>query len=216
MSYIKNLICRQGNFELNIPSLEWPDEGVSALTGPSGSGKSTLALALCGLNPVKKGFQWIFKDSDMALLSPPERKISFLFQSLELFPHINAEQNILFPAQAQKMSREEIKKRLPVLQEHLDLASFLKKPVHLLSGGEKQRVALARALIVKPRFLILDEPFSSLDPELKRKSIVLLKKVLEEEKCPTLFISHDADEIKSLAGRVFYIQKGRISSVSEN
>ena len=192
--------------------MEWPDKGVSALTGPSGSGKSTFALALCGLKKVEKGFQWIFKDQDMVLLSPPERNISLLFQSLELFPHMNTEQNILFPAQARKMNRKEIQERLLVLQEHLQFSAFLKKPVHLLSGGEKQRVALARALIVKPRFLILDEPFSSLDEELKESSIQLLKKILEREKCPTLLISHDKEELKSLAQKVFYIQKGQLQS----
>lgn len=212
MSYIKNLICRQGDFTLDIPSMEWPDEGISALSGPSGSGKSTLALALCGLKPVEEGFRWIFKDKDIALLSPPKRNISLLFQSLELFPHMSAEQNILFPAQVRKMTKEQISERLSVLQEHLQFSAFLKKPVHLLSGGEKQRVALARALIVKPDFLILDEPFSSLDAPLKENSVRLLRKVLEQEPCPTLLISHSAEEIQSLAQKVFYIQDGELHS----
>ena len=212
MPYVKNLICNQGDFKLDIPSMEWPDEGISALTGPSGSGKSTLALALCGLKKVEKGFQWLFKEQDMALLPPPERNISLLFQSLELFPHMNAEKNILFPAQARKISKEQTQERFLVLQEYLQLSSFLKKPVHLLSGGEKQRVALARALIVKPRFLILDEPFSSLDEVIKKNAIQLLKKILEWEKCPTLLISHDKEEIESLARKVFYIQNGQLQS----
>lgn len=192
--------------------MECSEEGVSALSGPSGSGKSTLALALCGLKPVENGFQWIVKGRDMALLSPPERNISLLFQSLELFPHMSTEQNILFPAQARKMTKEQISKRLSILQEHLHFTSFLKKPVHLLSGGEKQRVALARALIVKPDFLILDEPFSSLDASLKENAIHLLKKLLEQEHCPTLLISHSEEEIKSLAQKVFYIRDGQLQS----
>ena len=192
--------------------MEWPDEGISALSGPSGSGKSTFALALCGLKKVEKGFQWLFKKQDMALLSPPERNISLLFQNLELFPHMSAEQNILFPAQARKIPKDETQKRLLVLEEHLQVFSFFKKPVHLLSGGEKQRVALARALVVKPRFLILDEPFSSLDEELKKNSIQLLKKILDWEKCPALLISHDKEEIESLAQKVFYIQNGQLQS----
>ena len=212
MSYIKNLICHQGDFTLDIPYMEWPDEGVSALSGPSGSGKSTLALALCGLKPVEKGFQWMVKDKDIALVSPPKRNISLLFQSLELFPHMNAEQNILFPAQVRKMPKEQISERLSILQEHLQFSAFLKKLVHLLSGGEKQRVALARALIVKPDFLILDEPFSSLDASLKKSATYLLKKVLEQEKCPTLLISHSTEEIKSLAQHVFYIRDGQLQS----
>ena len=192
--------------------MEWPDEGISVLTGPSGSGKSTFVLALCGLKTVEKGFQWIFKDQDIALLSPPERNISLMFQSLELFPHMNAEQNILFPAQARKRDKPETQKRMLMLQEHLQLFSFLKKPVYMLSGGEKQRVALARALIVKPRFLILDEPFSSLDVQLRKRVAILLKKILEWEKCPTLLISHSEEEIRSLARKVFYIHEGQLRS----
>ena len=215
MSYIKNLVCNQGDFELNIPSMEWPDEGVSVLTGPSGSGKSTLALALCGLKEVKKGFQWTFKNQDMVLLPPSKRNISLLFQSLELFPHISVEQNIFFPAQARKMPKEEIQNRFLILQEYLQLSAFLKKPVHLLSGGEKQRVALARALIVKSQFLILDEPFSSLDAKLKESSIILLKKILKQDECSTLLISHNAEEIKSLAHWIFYIHNGRLTLVSK-
>ena len=138
MSCIKNLVCRQGDFELNIPSIEWPDEGVSALVGTSGSGKSTFALALCGLKRVEKGFKWIFKGRDLALLSPPERKISLVFQSLELFSHITAEQNILFPAEARKIPKKEIQKRLILLQEYLSLSPFLKKSVNLLSGGRNR------------------------------------------------------------------------------
>ena len=210
MSYIKNLICRQGNFTLDVPSMEWPEGRISALVGPSGSGKSSFALALCGLKPVEKGFEWIFKGQNLALLSPPERKISLLFQTLELFPHLSVEKNILFPAQAQKISYKKTQERFLMLKEYLQLSSFLKNPVYALSGGEKQRVALARALVVKSDFLILDEPFSSLDATLKQSSISLVKRILEKEKCSTLFISHDNREIESLAEAIFFIKEGRL------
>lgn len=190
--------------------MEWPEEKISALVGPSGSGKSSFALALCGLKPVEKGFEWIFKDHNLALLPPPKRKISLLFQTLELFPHLSVEKNILFPAKAQKISYKETQERFLMLQEYLQLSAFLKKPVYKLSGGEKQRVALARSLIVTPDFLILDEPFSSLDVELKKDSIALLKKILEKEKCSTLFISHDNQEVESLAEFVFFIKDGQL------
>ena len=190
--------------------MKWPEGVVSALVGPSGSGKSSFALALCGLKPVEKGFEWIFKDRNLALLPPPKRKISLLFQTLELFPYLSAEKNILFPAQAQKMAYKKIQEKFLMLKEYLQLSSFLKNPVHTLSGGEKQRVALARALIIKPDFLILDEPFSSLDANLKKDSISLVKKILEKEKCSTLFISHDIKEIESLAQKVFYLQNGQL------
>ena len=212
MSFIKNLICRQGDFELNIPLMEWPDKKVIALSGPSGSGKSTLALVLCGLKPVKKGFEWIFKDRNLALLSPPARNISLLFQSLELFPNMNAKKNILFPAEARKMSKEAMEKRFFLLTDRLQISSVLKCPVQVLSGGERQRVALARALMVKPDFLILDEPFSSLDDSLKKEAGFLVQEILEAEKLPTLLISHSKEEIKALAHQVFFIRNGRLVS----
>ncbi len=210
MSHIKNLICRQGDFELNIPSLDWPDQEISALAGPSGSGKSTLALSLCGFKPVAKGFEWIYKGQNLSLLPPPERNISLLFQSLALFPHMNAKQNILFPAQARGLNQKALTERLSLLTEALKLSGFLKKQVSLLSGGERQRVALARALIIRGDFLILDEPFSSLNASLKKRATDLLKKVQAQDKNAVLLISHDEEEIKMLARRVFRLQKGRL------
>lgn len=212
LSLIKNLICRKGNFELNIPFWEWPDKGISALSGPNGSGKSTLAFSLCGLHPVEKGFEWIFKGQNLALLPPPKRKISFLFQSLELFSNMSAEQNIFFPARAQKIPKTKWKERFALLRESLQLSGVLKKPVRVLSGGEKQRTALARALMVKSDFLILDEPFSSLDPELKSRAMTLLKNLQAQDKTPVLLISHSEKEVKLLADRAFYLKAGRIVS----
>jgi len=210
LSYIKNLICRQGDFVLDIPFMEWPDKGVSALVGASGSGKSTLATCLCGFKKAEDGFKWIFKDRDINLLSPPDRKISIMLQSLELFPHISAEKNILFPALARRIKKEERVKRLLMIDKFLYLSSFLKKPVHLLSGGEKQRVALARALIINSQFLILDEPFSSLDGKLKKSAMHLIKQIEELDKTPILFISHNEEEIKFLANKKYYLQNGKL------
>ena len=211
MSSIKNLISRQGDFELNIPTLEWPENSITALTGASGAGKSSFALALSGLKPVEKSFEWVFKNRDLAKLSPPNRGISLLFQSLELFPHLSAKQNILFPAQAKKLAKaEKTKTRFNFLQKSLALEAFLDQPVFKLSGGEKQRVALARALILKADFLILDEPFSSLDKKLKEQGRLLLKQILSQDKNSILIISHSEKEIKCLAQKVFYLHKGRL------
>ena len=214
MSHIKNLICRQGNFELNIPSLDWPDQEISALAGPSGSGKSTLALSLCGFKPVAKGFKWIYKGQNLASLPPPQRNISLLFQGLALFPHMSAKQNILFPVHARGLNQSTLKGRLSLLITALELSGFLKKQVSFLSGGEKQRVALARALMVRGDFLILDEPFSSLNSALKKNAIALLKKIQMQDKNAVFLISHNEEEIKYLAQRVFRLQKGRLTSSS--
>ena len=214
MSEIKNCTYQQGNFELSIPYMNLPDEGLSLLTGPSGSGKTTLALVLCGLKKTKLPFSWKFKDQDLAHMPPPDRNISLLFQTLELFPNMSARENILFPAQAKKLHLLEIQDRFSMLQENLNFSSFIDSPVHLLSGGEKQRVALARALIVKPRLLILDEPFTGMDELLKKSCIRLLEKILKD--CfPVLLITHDWQSVRHLTKKTFFLQKGRISSSEE-
>ena len=191
--------------------MELKDEGINILTGPSGSGKSTLALALCGLINIKPSFQWLFKEKNLALLPPPERNISMMFQSLELFPHLTAKKNILFPAQARKQSVLKTKERFQLLIEELELISFLKKSVLNLSGGEKQRVALARALIVTSDFLILDEPFSSLDSTLKNRALKLICTIVKQEKQTCLLITHEDPEVMKIANKVFYLHQGQLN-----
>ena len=195
---------------MNIPDVEFPDEGLTILTGPSGAGKSTFALALCGLQKTNKPFQWLFQERDLAQLAPPQKNISMMFQSLELFPHLTAEKNILFPAQAQKMSSAKIHQEFAVLKQHLALKAFLKKSVLDLSGGEKQRTALARALITPADFLILDEPFSSLDSNLKSQALKLLHTILEKKKLPCLLITHEDPKIMKTAKKIIFLRKGQL------
>ena len=210
MSSIRNLICKLDDFQLNIHNMELKDEGINILTGPSGSGKSTLALALCGLIKTKSPFQWFFNEKNLALLPPPERNISMMFQSLELFPHLTAKKNILFPSQSRKQSILKTKERFQLLTKELELTPFLKKSVLDLSGGEKQRVALARALIVTSDFLILDEPFSSLDIALKNRALKLLCTILKQEKQTCLLITHEDPEVMKKGDKIFAINQGKL------
>ena len=192
--------------------MELADEGINILTGPSGSGKSTLALVLCGLIQTNPSFQWIFKGKNLALLSPPERNISIMFQSLELFPHLNVEKNILFPTQAKKHHFLNSKERFQLLTEKLELTSLLKKSVLDLSGGEKQRVALARSLIVRSDFLILDEPFSSLDSKLKNQALKLICTITKKEKQSCLLITHQNLEVINTKNKIFHIHQGHLKN----
>lgn len=231
----KEDICTidSNKFELNISNMNLPDEGISILSGPSGSGKSTFAFALCGLQSTQPGFEWWFKGENLAKISSSDRRISILFQTLELFPHLTARQNILFPAEIY-LKRQSPKyflshvvyifrcalyglsltpfvmDRFNLLNKYLKLETFLDKPVGVLSGGEKQRTALARALIIKPRFLILDEPFAFLDAALKRSAILLLEKIVEMDKLPILLITHHVDQVTRIARKIFYLQNGRL------
>lgn len=218
-------------FELNIPKLHIPDTGISVLTGPSGSGKSTFSLVLSGLQVAEKGFEWWHKGKNLAAVAPPQRGVSLLFQTLELFSHLSARQNIFFPVEiflrknsSAFLSLQGIKQmfqlkpvypawamqRFYLLMEYLKLEAVLDQLNSRLSGGEKQRTALARTLIVPSRFLILDEPFAFLDTSLKESVILLLKKIAELDKVPILIITHQVDLVKNIAQQIFYLKKGAL------
>lgn len=209
MSLVENLFRNYGDFKIDIPSWEILDEGVTVLWGPSGSGKTSVFRLLIGLENVPN-FRWIFKDHDLAKMVVPRRRLGVVFQSLDLFPHMTAEENILFAAKAREIPPEQAYEKLQELSSILQMTSFLNRPVSVLSGGEKQRVAIARALIGNPRILLLDEPFSALDQELRQESRALIKRVIEKEKIPTLLVTHDPADVEVLANKVCTIQQGKI------
>lgn len=209
MSLVEGLIKNYDGFSIEIPRWEIADTGVTALWGPSGSGKTSVFRLLIGLESCP-GLTWKFKDMDLATLPVPDRRLGVLFQSLELFPHMTAEENILFAARARRIAIAETDARLKELVGELRMAGYLKRAASLLSGGEAQRVALARAVIGQPRFLFLDEPFSSLDAELKSEARASVKKVIERFKIPTLLITHDEADLAALAQNVVKIAGGRL------
>ncbi len=210
MSLVEGLIKHYDGFSIEIPRWEIPDQGVTALWGPSGSGKTSVFRLLIGLEPCP-ALSWKFGDINLAALPVPARELGVLFQSLELFPHMTAEENILFAAQARGLPADVTRSRFKELTDELRMSGYLSRKAHLLSGGEAQRVALARAVISKPRFLFLDEPFSSLDAELKSDARGVVKKVIEKFNIPTLLITHDGEDLKALAQNVVKIFNGRLS-----
>lgn len=209
MSVIKNIYRNYGDFILDVPHLEIPDLGITAIWGPSGSGKTTLFRILVGVEPCA-GWSWQYEDQDLARLPVPERRLGVVFQGLELFPHMSAEENIQFAAEARKRPFSAWSRDLLELSEALQIKPLLKKRVGLLSGGERQRVAVARALIGEPRILLLDEPFSSLDSNLREEARSLIKKVILQRKIPALLITHDPADLKILADHTLQISSGRI------
>jgi sulfate transport system ATP-binding protein/putative spermidine/putrescine transport system ATP-binding protein len=198
-----------GDFKLDIPEWEILDEGVTVLWGPSGSGKTSVFRALLGLEPCP-GMTWMFHNEDLAKLKTPQRRLGVVFQTLDLFPHMTAEENILFAARARQVGADKVAGRMKELKEELQMESFFQRKAGVLSGGEKQRVAIARALIGEPRLLLLDEPFSALDQDLREDSRKLLKKVIEAEKIPTLLVTHDQRDVEVLANKVSVLRAGRM------
>lgn len=209
MSRVEGLIRDYDGFKIDIPHWEIADTGVTALWGPSGSGKTSVFRLLLGIEPCPR-LQWWLGGEDLAAMPPPDRRIGVVFQSLELFPHMTAEENILFAARARSISKGESLKRLAELAVDLRLTSVLERKAAVLSGGEAQRVALARAVISHPRFLFLDEPFSSLDSELREEARALVRRLIDKLKIPTLLVTHDQKDLDALANHVVKIKDGKL------
>ncbi|MGL1931689.1 MAG: molybdenum ABC transporter ATP-binding protein [Desulfotalea sp.] len=181
--------------------------------GPSGSGKSTLMNMLAGLTQPDFGRivlngKTIF-DSDMKInLAPDKRKIGVVFQSAHLFPHMSVTKNLLYG-----------RKKIPVNKRNIDpeqlisalkLNSLMKRNVKQLSGGEKQRVALGRTILSEPELILLDEPLTGLDDELKFQIIPHLRRVFSEFSIPSIFISHSLQEMRMMTEKVLVMANGMI------
>lgn len=211
MSFIENLSYDYGDFKLDVPYWSILDQGVSVLSGPSGSGKSSLFRILLGLQETENGC-WNFNGVNLLKLPIQQRNLAVVFQSLDIFPHMTAEENIFFAADARGVSRALARADLDKYISKMKMETFIKRKGELLSGGEKQRVAIARALISKPRVLLLDEPFSALDQNLRQESRLLVREIIREEKIPTILITHDEQDVRALGDKVSYIDNGRIAS----
>lgn len=184
---------------------------ITALLGKSGAGKSTLLRLLAGLEPVDSGEIKIGETvlSSPRKTTPPEtRKIGLIFQDFALFPHLNAAQNIMFGLA--HLPPTERKARASEWLSRLDLSTRAKAYPHELSGGEQQRIAIARALAPSPAAILMDEPFSGLDPSLRATVRNTALDTIREAGVPALLVTHDADEALSGADNIAIMDGGKI------
>lgn len=187
-------------------------EGITAVFGPSGSGKSTLLRAVAGFATPERGRiacgneTW-FESSNGTDLPPHRRAAGFMFQETCLFPHLDVAGNLAF---AERRSRRPHQVQRADIVATLDLESLLHRNVQSLSGGERQRAALARTLLTGPRLLLLDEPLAALDRDRKAEIIPYLEKLPRQFHIPTLYVSHDIDEIAELADHALVLTGGRV------
>ncbi len=208
MVEIENLKFSQGPFTLHIDRLFIQAHRSHALLGPSGAGKSTLLHLLLGLKTPQQGEIKVQKNS-ITHLPPNRRNFGYVPQHLALFPHLRVKDNILYPLKAQKKSPDTA--FLDELFALSGLRPLLERHPKNLSGGERQRVALIRALAAKPKLLLLDEPFSALDPSLKEELWELLQRLQKELELTILLITHNLQEAFVLSHHCSVLIDGSIA-----
>ncbi len=179
------------------------------LLGPSGCGKTTLLRIIAGFEKADAG-EVILSGEVISNKSPAHRPINTVFQSYALFPHLNVFNNIAFGLKSHKVPKDEIEKRVNAMMEMVNITDLKNEMPATLSGGQKQRVALARALVNEPDILLLDEPLSALDANLRKKLQVELKEVQKKTDTTFIMVTHDQDEAIAVSDRVLVMYKGAI------
>lgn len=183
---------------------------IACLLGPSGCGKSTILRAIAGFEPVTRGYISL-NDKPISnthtLISPEKRNIGMVFQDYALFPHLTVSENILFGL---KKKKQNLSSKLKELITLVDLAGYEDRYPHELSGGQQQRVALARALAPEPELLLLDEPFSNLDAELRNRLSLDIRNILKTLKISAILVTHDQKEAFAMSDHIGIIDQGRI------
>ena len=181
-----------------------------AILGPSGTGKSTLLKMVAGLEPLDAGSVW-FGGQDITTQSPERRGFALMFQDFALFPHLNVVDNVAFGLVEQRVRRSEARQRSLDMLGLFELTAHALQKVWKLSGGEQQRVALARALITQPRMLLLDEPFSALDAELRSSLRDEFQQRIAAAGIPALLVTHDEVEARGMARRGYRLVSGKLT-----
>ena len=210
---IENLVSGyDGDVVLKDLSLEVAEGEFLSLLGPSGCGKSTLMKTVAGIVPVSEGS--IFLDGqDISALPVHKRGTVVVFQDMRLFPHKSVEENVAFPLKMQGVPKAERLKTAAQLLEKVQMDGFGNRKPGELSGGQQQRVALARALAARPKLLLLDEPFSALDENLREDMRHLVLQLQKEFRMTVILVTHDREEALSMSDRVALLFNGRISQI---
>jgi sulfate transport system ATP-binding protein len=213
----KQLIRRFGKIvALAGVSIDVDDGELVALLGPSGSGKTTLLRLVAGLDFPDSG-RILFDGLEATSLPIQKRRVGFVFQHYALFRHMSVAKNVAFGLDVNRrqfqLGRREIQDRVSELLRLVQLPGFENRSPGQLSGGQRQRVALARALAIKPRILLLDEPFGALDAKVRKDLRAWVRSLQQQLKITTIFVTHDQEEALELADRVVVMNHARIEQV---
>jgi molybdate/tungstate transport system ATP-binding protein len=209
MIRLDNISWRAGAFRLDNISLSVPSGSYAVLMGRTGCGKTTLLEIICGLRLPAAG-RVVLDSRDVTAEPPGARGIGYVPQDGAMFPTMKVCEQIAFALRLRRRPKAEIDQRVEELASQLGVAHLLDRLPQDLSGGERQRVALGRALAAKPAVLLLDEPLSALDEELRDDLAALLKRIQREHGLTALHITHHRREAAQLADAVFRLENGRV------
>jgi multiple sugar transport system ATP-binding protein len=189
--------------------LEIGDGEFVVLVGPSGCGKSTLLRMIAGLETINSG-EVLIGGEIVNDMSPKERNIAMVFQSYALYPHMTVFQNMAFGLRMRGMAKAEIRKNVEDAARILDISELLGRRPKALSGGQRQRAAMGRAIVRNPKVFLFDEPLSNLDAKLRVQMRTEIKRVHQQVKTTTIYVTHDQIEAMTLADTVVVMNRGRI------
>ena len=215
---IKNVTKRFGAHQaLAGVSLDVTAGEVVVILGPSGCGKTTLLRLIAGLDVPDSGQIWLSGSQVAAagrsMVPPYKRAIGFVFQDLALWPHLSVRGNLDFVLESARVARSDRSVRAQEVLRLVRIEALGDRYPHELSGGEQQRVALARALVGKPRVLLLDEPLSSLDPELRATLRAELAQLTRRVNVTAMYVTHDSDDAAALGDRLVRMREGKIVAI---
>ena len=197
---------------LNDVSLDVGEGEFMSLLGPSGSGKTTLLSLLGGFIRASSG-QIFFGDRDVTLMPPHKRDIGVVFQNYALFPHMSVGENVAFPLKARGLSWDQSRERVEAALATVELSGYESRGVHQLSGGQRQRVALARAIVFEPRLILMDEPLSALDKQLRETMQIELRQLHKRLGATIIYVTHDQREALTMSDRIAVMRNGRLVQV---
>jgi spermidine/putrescine ABC transporter ATP-binding subunit len=201
------------NVVLRDISLNVAEGEFLTILGESGSGKTTLLRIIAGFENTSAGEVWMGEER-LDRQPPYRRRVNTVFQSYALFPHLTVEQNVAYGLRVAKRPETEIASRVSEALEKVKMSAFAKSKPSKISGGQQQRIALARALVNRPRLLLLDEPLSALDANLRRQMQVELKSLQREVGISFIFVTHDQEEAMVMSDRIALLRSGELEQVA--
>lgn len=213
MLAIKNIEKSYGRYKaLDDVSLQIERSEFVSLLGPSGSGKTTLLMVLAGFVRANSGS--LMADGREMLIEPPHRRgIGMVFQNYALFPHMSVLDNVAYPLKLRGMSKRLRHDKAAEMLAVMKLDGVEHRSIHQLSGGQRQRVALARALVFEPKILLMDEPLSALDKQLREHMQVEIRRLHEKFGTTTIYVTHDQQEALTMSDRIAVMKSGTLVQV---